>query len=89
MKRLGDEKNRYGSVSFSLKKMTQGAGSTYMHWVGLFESLVDDEFDGQLGEDDYEIPRVLIEYSVVGGKFTSVINGMGQIKEKIREREQN
>lgn len=88
MKKLGDKQNRYGSVSMSIKKMIQGAGSTYMHWVTLFESLDDDLFDGRLGEDDYEIPRVLIEYSVVGGNYTSIINKMGQLKDKIKDHEE-
>jgi hypothetical protein len=47
-----------------------------MHWVTLFDSLDDDEFDGQLGEDDYELPRVLVEYSVIGGKYTSVVSNL-------------
>jgi hypothetical protein len=77
LKKLGDKESRYGSVSMSIKKMIQGAGSTYMHWITLFESLDDDLFDGRLGEDDYEIPRVLVEYSVVGGNYTSIVNKMG------------
>lgn len=46
MKKLGDEKERFGSVSFSLKKMANGVGKTYLHWVTLFDSLDDDEYDG-------------------------------------------
>lgn len=76
MKRLGDENDKFGSVSIPLKKFYSGAGRTYMHWVTLFDSLDDDDFDGQLGEDDYELPRVLIEYSIVGGKYTSVLNNL-------------
>ena len=54
-----------------------------MHWVALYESLADDRYDGQLGEDDWEVPRILIEYSVIGGKFTSVINNFEKIKQNI------
>jgi hypothetical protein len=68
--------------------MIHGAGSTYMHWITLFESLDDDLFDGRLGEDDYEIPRVLVEYSVVGGNYTSIVNKMGQLKDKVKDHEE-
>ncbi len=88
MKRLGDKENRYGSVSMSIGKMIQGAGSTYMHWITLFESLDDDLFDGRLGEDDYEIPRVLLEYSVVGGNYTSIVNKLGSLKDKVKDQEE-
>jgi hypothetical protein len=77
IKKIGDDEGRYGSVSFSLKKMQHGAGNTYLHWVTLFDSLDDDVFDGQLGEDDWEMPRMLVEYSVVGGKYTSAANNFG------------
>ena len=51
-------------------------GKTYIHWVGLYDRLDDDIYDGQLGDDDWETPRVLLEYSVIGGKFTSVMNNI-------------
>ena len=47
-----------------------------MHWVALYDFLGEDHFDGQLGEDDWEYPRMLVEYSVIGGKFTSVVNNL-------------
>lgn len=58
-------------------------GNTYLHWVTLFEDLDDDLYDGQLGEDDYEQPRILIEYSVVGGQYTSVMNNMDKLKNEL------
>jgi hypothetical protein len=54
-----------------------------MHWVTLFDSLEDDVYDGQLGEDDYEQPRVLLEYSIVGGQYTSVMNNMDKLKDDL------
>ena len=46
-----------------------------MHWVTLYESLDDDAFEGDLGEDeDEDYPRVLLEYQIVSSKFTSMIN---------------
>jgi hypothetical protein len=47
-----------------------------LHWIGLFDSLDDDDFDGQLGEDDFELPRILVEYNIIGSKYTNVINNL-------------
>ena len=80
---MGDEKGRYGSVSLSLRKLAKGVGKTYMHWVALYDFLGEDQFDGLLGEDDWEYPRILLEYSVIGGKFTSVVNNLEQVKETV------
>lgn len=59
-----------------------------MHWVTLLDSLDDDDFDGQLGEDDWVLPRILIEYSIVGGKYTSVMNNLENLKRKIEDWEE-
>ena len=75
----------FGSVTFSLKKLAQAkAGMSYIQWVSLFDSLEDDVYDGQLGEDDWDpgYPRVLLEYQIVGGKYTSTFNGLEAIKSK-------
>jgi hypothetical protein len=40
---------------------------------GFYDSLEDDVFDGQLGLDEWDTPRILIECSVIGGKYTSVM----------------
>ena len=84
VKRVGvEDAQRFGSVSFHLKKLASGVGNTYMQWVTLFDDMHDDMYDGQLGEDDWELPRILIEYSVVGGAYTSTMNWMDQLKHKI------
>lgn len=54
---MGDgdsQNNKFGSVSFPVKKFQPYPGRTFLHWVALFDDLDDDGFDGQLGEDDYE-----------------------------------
>ena len=38
----------------------------------LYDDPADDLFDGQLGEDDDSTPRILLEYMVLGGKYTSL-----------------
>jgi hypothetical protein len=40
--------------------------------VTLYDDPADDLFDGQLGEDDDSPPRLLLEYTVLGGKYTSL-----------------
>jgi hypothetical protein len=81
IKRLGgDDKDRFGSLSIALKKLAQGTGHTFVHWVTLFDDLDDDMFDGQLGEDDFDMPRMLIEYSIVGGKYTNVMNNLDRLR---------
>ena len=53
-----------------------------MHWVTLFETLSDDKFEGNLGEDEHDFPRLLLEYSVIGGNYTSLVNDIDRLKEK-------
>ena len=38
-----------------------------------------------LGHDDYELPRVLLEYAVCGGKFTAAVNGMENMRARIQD----
>lgn len=60
-----------------------------MHWVTLFDDLEDDMYDGQLGEDDWEQPRILLEYSVIGSNYTSTMSNMDQLKHMIDNRDHN
>jgi len=41
-----------------------------------------------LGEDDYEVPRILVEYTVVGGKYTNVVNNVESLKDKLEGKEE-
>ncbi len=81
IKRIGTEKERFGSVSFSLKRFTKNPGQSFLHWVTLYDSLDDDLFEGDLGvdEDDY-YPRVLLDYSIISSQFTSMIKKAEGIK---------
>lgn len=81
LKKIGTEKERFGSVSFSLKRFTKNPGQSFLHWVTLYDSLDDDLFEGDLGvDDDFDYPRVLLDYQVVSSQFTSMINKAEQIK---------
>lgn len=50
----------------------ESTGKRFRHWVTVFEHEHDDIFDGQLGEQDDEQPRILLDYSIAlakGGSF--------------------
>jgi len=38
------------------------------YWVTLFDDMEDDNFDGNLGEDDDELPRIYCHFEVVEHK---------------------
>ena len=40
-------------------------------WITLFDYIEDDEYDGDLGEDDEEKPRVQVEYKLTNSIQTS------------------
>lgn len=75
LRHIGTEKERFGSVSFTLKRFHKAQTNAYLHWVTLYDSLDDDLFEGQLGEDDdFDYPRILLDYQIISSKFTSMIN---------------
>ena len=75
MRRIGTEKERFGSISFKLKRFQTKAGQEFKHWVTLYDSLDDDLFEGTEGVDDmFDYPRIYLEYQVVSSQFTSMIN---------------
>lgn len=70
-KSLGEDETRHGSVSFGVEHYFGlealepiQIGNRYRQWITLFDHPDDDIFDGVLGEDDEELPRVLIEFLV-------------------------
>ena len=63
----------FGSITFNLTKLAHSSGTSFLHWVTLYADPSDDLFDGQLGEDDDSPPRLLLEYTIVGGKYTSLM----------------
>ena len=68
-------------MSFSLKRFTKNPGQSFLHWVTLYDSLDDDLFEGDLGvDDDFDYPRVLLDYQVVSSQYTSMINKADQLQ---------
>jgi len=39
-------------------------------------------FEGELGEDDTDLPRILVEFKVVNSKYTSAVTALQLIKPK-------
>jgi hypothetical protein len=70
VKSLGESEERYGSISFALEAYFGTAsdmvvaGQRYIQWITLFDHPDDDVYDGVLGEDDEETPRIRVEFSV-------------------------
>jgi hypothetical protein len=59
----------YGSISLNVANYLIGSSTKqntpYRQWLTLFDSVEDDEFDGVLGEDDEEYPKVLVTVTVI------------------------
>jgi hypothetical protein len=51
-----------GSISLQLKDLFVYDGGDFKQWFTLFDSPTDDIFDGDVGIDDQECPRVLLSF---------------------------
>lgn len=90
VRRIGTEKERYGSISFALKRFQENTAQSFTHWVTLYDSLDDDLFEGQCGlDDDFDYPRVLLEYTIVSSKYTSMINAANKLGRGVDQAKQN
>lgn len=55
-----------GSVSIFRSILLEGQiGKKYTMWITLFDDQGDDEYDGQMGINDDEQPRILVELTVI------------------------
>lgn len=53
-----------GSVSIARSIFAEGdLGKTYKMWITLFDDQGDDEYDGAMGLQDDEEPRILVEFT--------------------------
>ena len=86
----GQDKVRYGSISFNLKRFQNKGGRTYKHWVTLYDSLDDDLFEGTEGVDDeFDYPRIYVEYSIVSGQYTSIAQKLDDFTENAAKADKN
>jgi len=59
VKSLGEADTFHGSISFPLKEYFLAMPNlSTSHWVTLFDDMEDDIYDGNLGENDEELPRI-------------------------------
>ena len=63
-------------MSISLKKLRNGSGQKFIQWITLYDSLSDDIFEGDLGEDEPDLPRILVEMKVVNSKYTTAVTAL-------------
>jgi len=66
---LGEDEELHGSVSIELDNYfgengQVQLGTPYVQYITLFDHPDDDQYDGVLGTDDEEVPRVQIEFVV-------------------------
>ncbi len=69
-KNLGEDEERHGSVTllieqyFGVQNPKIQPGVKYTQWITFFDHPDDDIYDGILNEDDEEVPRIKLEFSV-------------------------
>lgn len=61
--KLVKQKNYVGSISFVFKDIFE-VSKEFSQWLTIFDTLDDDIFDGVLGEDDEEIPRIKVRFEI-------------------------
>ena len=55
-----------------------------MHYVTLYDCLDDDLFEGELGiDDDFDFPRILLDYQIISSKYTSIASKVQSLGDKI------
>ena len=86
VRHIGTQKERFGSVSFTLQRFLKATSNEFSHWVTLYEELNDDLFEGELGQDeDNDFPRILLSYQIVSSQFTSMINRAEELRKQALE----
>lgn len=61
-KTMGINEMIVGSISIPQYIILNGGLGSYTQWITLFEHQDDDEYDGQMGLDDDEEPRIRINF---------------------------
>lgn len=65
IKDIQDDEPYVGSVSIFKSIFMEGkTGTSYKMWITLFDDQGDDEYDGAMGLNDDEDPRILMEFTV-------------------------
>eukprot|EP00347_Sterkiella_histriomuscorum_P003031 403365858 len=64
VKSLGRDEVKIGSISIPQEIFYMAGESKHRQWITLFDHLDDDEYDGEMGENDDEQPRVLFTFEI-------------------------
>lgn len=68
VKSLTRDELKVGSISISQETFFNAhafdPNGRYKQWITLFDHLDDDEYDGEMGENDDEHPRVLFSFYI-------------------------
>ena len=73
-----------GSVSIFRSILLEGQpGKKYTMWITLFDDQGDDEYDGQMGINDDEQPRILVEMTVVDPNVAPPVEEKPQISQAV------
>jgi hypothetical protein len=62
VKSLGIDEYKVGSVSIPQEIMMSAGESRHKQYITLFDHIDDDEYDGEMGENDDEFPRVHFQF---------------------------
>ena len=64
VKSLGRDEVKVGSISIPQEIILSAGESRHKQWVTLFDHQDDDEYDGDMGENDDEAPRVFLSFNI-------------------------
>lgn len=61
-----DQQTQVGCISFNMEYFRgiypNQYGQNFLQWITLFDDAEDDDFDGDLGEDDEELPMIRVNF---------------------------
>ena len=75
-----------GSVSIPQHIILNGGVGSFTQWITLFEHHDDDEYDGMMGIQDEEEPRVLINFTIAKNQPTPTAKRCEQAKSVTSDR---
>ena len=64
VKSLGRDEIKIGSISIPQEIFFLAGESKNKQWITLFDHIDDDEYDGEMGENDDEPPRVQFTFNI-------------------------
>ena len=67
VKSLGRDEVKVGSISIPQDLFFSGgvdSAGKYSQWITLFDHIDDDEYDGDLGENDEDAPRIQFQFHI-------------------------